>query len=290
MLIDRKAATILLTPACLLLAALTLLPAVGVLVISFVRWTETSPPAFGGLANFRALMADESFWNAASISLLFVALASGIELLVGGVVAVSLENWPRLRSAFRLLFALPLVLSPVIVGIVWRLALNEQTGLYTTAVRTITNWSPQPLSSPVGAVLTITLIDIWQWTALTALLMSIALESAHGSVGQLAKVDGISGLTGIRHVWAPLILPTVTAVGMLRLVDCLRVFDIVQTATAGGPGGSSEVLSLYTYRQLVKFGNFGKAAAAAAILLASSTILALFASRVFFRYRRRGEQ
>src|SRR5205085_6461424 len=103
----------------------------------------------------------------------------------------------------------------------------------------------RPLSSPTGAVWTIVFIDVWQWTPFVILLVSLALEGQKKRLLDLASVDGLSSWASFRHVWAPLFFPTLGVAASFRTTDALKVFDIVQTATAGGPGGASEVLSFY---------------------------------------------
>ena len=98
-------------------------------------------------------------------------------------------------------------------------------------------------------------------------------------LGDLVKADGIRSGKALRHVWLPEIGPLVVVVGVIRSVDALRTFDIVQILTAGGPGASTELLSLFVYKQLIKFGNFGYSAASALLMVVVASVLLLFASR-----------
>lgn len=198
-------------------------------------------------------------------------------------MAVLMEEWPRLRNMLRILFALPIFLSPAIVGIVWKLALNEQSGVFTHFLRMVFGEEVRPLSSPTGALTTIIAIDIWQWTPFVVLLVSIGLEAFKKRFAQLVVVDHLSPLIAFRYIWMPLLLPTVGIAALFRVVDCLRIFDIIQTATSGGPGASTESLSLFTYKNLIKFGNYGFAAASAVVLLLLATIFFMLASQLFFR-------
>lgn len=278
----KRAAYTLLAPACAFLLVLTIVPVVGVLLLSFFNWSGFGRPAFVGLGNFNRLSSDDSFFNATRVTFIFVVSTALIELVLGIVVAFSLEQWPRWRNTLRLLLGFPLVLSPVMSGIIWKLSLNEQTGPFSLVLNLFLNQPARPLSSAFGAVCTIVVIDIWQWTPLVVLLVSLALERFKKRLGDLTNVDALSPRVALRFVWGPLILPTIGVAALLRTIDALKVFDIVQSATAGGPGGSSEVLSFYAYKQLIKFGNFGYAASIALLLLLVASGLWLFASRVFF--------
>jgi multiple sugar transport system permease protein len=278
----KRAAYTLLAPACAFLLILTVVPAVGVVILSFFEWSGFGRPSFVGLGNFYRLSADDSFFNAAKVTVIFVVSTTLVELVMGIAVAFSMELWPRFRNTIRLLLGFPLVLSPVMSGIIWKLSLNEQTGLFSRVLNLFLSESARPLSSAFGAICTIVAIDIWQWTPLVILLVSLALERFKSRLGDLTTIDALSSRVSLRFVWGPLILPTIGVAALLRTIDSLKVFDIVQSATAGGPGGSSEVLSFYAYKQLIKFGNFGYAASIALLLLLVASVLWLFASKVFF--------
>lgn len=262
---------VLLVPAATVLAVLTIVPTVGVIALSWVHWTPFSAPSWAGTSNFEALARDSSFWNSLRVTVVFVFSATTLEILLGILIAWLMEGWPRWRGPLRLVFALPLVMSPAIVGIVWRLALNEQGGVFWRLLSSVLGQSARPLSTTTGAIATIVAVDVWQWTPLVILLLSMALEGHRTRLDDAVKVDRLSDRAALRHIWGPLVLPTLGIAAILRTIDTLKVFDIVQTTTAGGPGGASEVLSLYCYKQLVKFGDFGYAAALACCLLVMAT-------------------
>lgn len=261
------------------LGALTIVPTLVVLVGAFTSWTADGPVTFVGFRNARQLITDDSFRNAFGVTLRFVALTTGLELLIGTAGAVALQAIGRAKNFVRVVLALPLLISPVITGIVWKMGLDEQQGAFTRVVRGVFA-SVAPLSSPHDVVYAIVAIDVWQWTPFVLLLLSFALDTHRRRLRELVAVDGLSGATVNRRIWMPLVLPAFAIVMALRAVDALKVFDIVQTATAGGPGGASEVLSLYAYKEVIKFTNFGYAAAICVVILAMASVLWLIAARV----------
>lgn len=280
---EPKTAFKLLAPACFPLLVLTLLPVAGVLILAFVDWGVHGFAGFAGLANFATLLEDRSFFNALLVTMIFFLSATVAEVGLGVVAAVALEGMNRGKNVLRTVLAAPLLLSPAIVGIVWKLGLNEQGGLFAAALRTLLGQEIRPLSSPLGAVLTITAIDVWQWTPFVFLLVSFSLEQHKLRYGDLVAIDGLNRFPAARNVWMPLLLPSIGITVVFRTIDCIKVFDIVQTATAGGPGGASEVLSFYAYKQLIKFGNLGYAAAISVVLLALATFVWLVGSKALLR-------
>ncbi len=232
---NNRTAALLLAPACVILFVLTIVPALGVIGLSFFEWSGNSSPTFVGLDNFSRLIEDDSFKNAAKVTFFFVSITSFIELFIGILLALMLERWPKWRNALRVIISLPLLLSPAIAGIIWKMGLNEQSGLFTQFLNQILSEPIRPLSSSFGTICTITCIDIWQWTPFVVLLVSLALEGAKEKTADIARIDGLSPRTSFRYVWTPIILPTVGIVALFRTTDALKVFDIVQTATAGRP-------------------------------------------------------
>lgn len=269
---NRPTLLTLLAPACFILAFLTLLPTVAVPILAFTRWQFGHPEGFS-VANVSALAKDSWLVNSLRVTAIFTICTAAVELGLGVLVGLLLESWPSAKRLLRLLFALPLLMSSATIGIVWKLILNEQSSLLLTMYK-LTGWHIRTLSSPIGALVSIGVIDVWQWTPFVVLLISLAIESATNRVGPLVKIDELTVWASTRHVWVLLIYPTITLAALFRLIDCLRVFDVIQTATAGGPGAATEVLSLYIYKQCIQFGNFGYAGVLALVLL-------LLASSIF---------
>jgi len=273
----------LLAPATSALLVLAAAPIAAVLGFSVLAWTQRSAPSIAYLGNFSWLFEDEWFWNSLKATLLFVVLATVLELTIGTLIALMLEMWPRVKRCLRLVLVLPLVLSPAVVAIVWRVGLNETSGPFTCLVRSVLGPDARPLSSPLGALLSIVAIDVWQWTPLVVLLVSLSLDEYRGRYGELTACDRLPTLAAARFVWIPLVLPSLGVATLLRTVDCVRAFDTIHLATAGGPGAATEVLSIYVHRQLIRFGDFGHAAAASVVLLAIASALFVAGSGLFLR-------
>ena len=275
-------------PSLVLLFCMTLVPTVSVWVIAFYGWTLGSSPRLVGLRNFSRLTSDDYFLKAALVTFIFVLTASTLEIFGGFLIAGAMNFWPRLRNSFRAVLALPLVISPMLAGLIWRLGLDEQAGLITRLAYKLFSLHIYPLSSQNGAMLSIVCVDFWQWMPFVAIVVSLAWERAEERLVDVVNVDGILPRTAFRFVWWPLLLPTLGLASLLRIIDCLRLFDLVAAVTAGGPGNATETLPLFIYKQIVRFGNFGYAAAAAVILLLVSSLVWIIGDRLLLSRLRLG--
>ena len=250
-----------------------------VTVFAFFHFEAGEPTEFVGLANFGRLLADRWFTSSVILTGTFVSIATLVEVSLGLLIALALDACPKAKGLFRPLLALPLLLSPVVVGIVWRHALNEQSGFGANALQALFGAGARPLSSPAGAFLSILSVDVWQWAPLAALLISLSLDSAREKLDDLVCVDRVTKTQALWNIWMPQIWPLIALVALIRAVDALRTFDVIQVLTAGGPGAATELLSLFVYKQVIKFGNFGYAAAGALALLLTSSLLLFVATR-----------
>jgi multiple sugar transport system permease protein len=267
---------------------LTVIPAVGVVVASFFNWRITGDITSAGLYNFYRLVQDPYFANSARVTLKIALFATAFEVVLGLAVAGSLEYWPKVRNSFRLILMLPMVISPMLAGLIWRLALDEQVGMLSRLWGSLLPGEFYPLSSANGAVTAVILVDVWQWTPFIAILISVAWEQASVRLLDQVEVDGLSGLAAFRFIWGPVLLPVIGVAMLFRLIDCLRIFDVVQVLTAGGPGNATETLSVFIYKRVIKFGDFGYAASAAVALLVLASIVWVVGERMFsLNYRGR---
>lgn len=283
----RNSLSILISPACLVLAGLTILPSLGIIVVSFLRWTGNIPPHGPSLVNFAEMRHDPWIKNSLRVTFCFAILSSVFEIFVGLIIAFLLENWSNAKNSLRLIFALPLLISSSTVGVIWRLVLNEESGPIKQ-IFALLGWpQARPLSSSLGALVSLCAIDVWQWTPFVILVFSFAIEVSRLRFGELVHCDELSFFSGIVHIWLPQILPIIGLVTLFRLTDCLKAFDVAQTTTAGGPGAATETISLYTYKQLISFGRFGYSAALAILLLfISSAVFSMFSRGFFQRWTR----
>ncbi|HSB10800.1 MAG TPA: sugar ABC transporter permease [Blastocatellia bacterium] len=229
------------------------------------------------LANFGRLAGDGFFLSALAHTLVYAAIALTFEFLLGLGLAVMLDRPLRGRSLFRSVLLVPMMLPPVVVGVVWRLMLNPDFGaingtLKGAGVNTeALTWT----ASPILALGSVIAVDIWQWTPFMFLVLLAGLQSIPQEPYEAALIDGSSGWQTFLHVTLPLLKPAILIALLLRTMDLLRVFDQIFILTEGGPGFSTETVSLYIYRTAFRFADFGYAAAMSFVLLLLTNVVSV---------------
>lgn len=272
----------LLAPAIAVLLALTAYP-----LIFAVKVSLQTPSGRWTLANFTRLAADEFFRTALLQTLIYAAAALSIEFLLGLAVALLMDRQMRARNFFRALLLLPMMLPPVVVAVIWRLMFNSDFGVINGTLKTLGFDTSQVLwlSSPSTALPSVILVDIWQWTPFMFLILLAGLQAIPQEPYEAAMIDGSSPWQTFRHITLPLLKPAILVALLLRTMDLLRVFDHVFILTQGGPGFSTETISLYIYKTAFRFFDFGYAAAMSFVLL----ILVNFVSLGYIRLLGRRE-
>ncbi len=277
-----------LAPAMLLLLAFTVFPLFYIVRLSLYRMTPGGE-TFAGAANFLRLFRDSFFYESVWHTLLFAGGALLLELGLGLALALLLDSQIRARGLWRSLFLLPMILPPVVVGVIWRLIYNPNFGVLNGALQllgvdtTRLTW----LADPSVALLSIILVDVWEWTPFVFLILLAGLQAIPEEPYEAARMDGSSGWQTFRHITLPLLRPAILVAVLLRTMDLLRIFDQVFILTQGGPGGATETISLYIYKTAFRFFDFGYAAAMSLALLLVTVVL----SQIYIRLlRRRGEE
>ena len=273
-----------LTPYLFLAPSLTvlgfaLLYPVGYMVYaSFLNWNPSqhiSQAEWVGLRNYIFLLNDPSFRESLGVTLRFAAFVVVIEMVLGVGLALLLDRQLRGMTLLRTLFILPMMIAPIVVGLMWRYMYHPTVGPLNRMLKRI-GLDPVPwLSDSNWALVSIIIADIWQWTPFIFILALAALQSLPKSAMEAARIDGATGWQQIWHIKLPLMLPVLIVTCLLRLIDAFKVLEVVLVLTNGGPGLSTEILSLRISRTASEFRELGKAAAMSNLLLAVLMILTL---------------
>jgi multiple sugar transport system permease protein len=275
--IDRRAATLMLSPAILLLLCLTIFPSIYSFVLSFGDWPTVKRNAiwtFEGLANYQRLFTDPRALNAFKVTGVFVVSTVGAETLLGLVIALLLNGQRRGAGITRTLIMLPMMTTPVVVGLIWRLMFNTDVGWINFLFRLIGLPSLDWLGSASTGLLSVIIGEVWEWTPFVTLITLAALKAMPQDPVEAAIVDGASPWQILRFITLPYLLPTIGVCVLLRTIDSFKFFDLLYVLTGGGPGTASEVISLYTYKQGFNFFHLGYAAALSYVTLFVIVILA----------------
>ncbi len=253
---------------------------VSILIVFPLAWTihlsltdssgsVSRPKSFTGLDNYSAVLSDTArFWPAVGRTFSFTAGALIAELVLGMLIALLLWKPFKGQGLVRVAIILPLVATPVAVGMMWRLIFDPTIGFANYALTRIGLPAQPWLASETMALPTLMFIDIWQWTPMVVLILLAGLTSLSEEPHEAAKVDGAGGWKRFWHITLPMLTPTVVTAVLLRGIDALKTFDILY-ATKGKGGGSfheAETLNVYAYGLSFDYFKYGTA----------STVLILF--------------
>jgi multiple sugar transport system permease protein len=273
----RRSELGLLGPTIAILLALSLYPTLYNLWQSFQKSEVVGPSSFAGLANYRELLGDDRFWSSAFVTAQFVVVTVLGTMALGLALAAALD---RIRDGVRR-FLLPVVIvpmamSPIVVGLIFKFLYNDAVGpinYYLNAILGL-GLDNSFLARPETAVWAVAVVDIWQWTPFAVLVFLAALQSVPRGPVEAARIDGASGLGAFWLVKVPMIRTELIVVLLLRTLDSFRIFDVVYATTRGGPGTSTETLSIYLQRVAFNFLDFGYAGAMSIFLIAVAVLVA----------------
>lgn len=249
----RKSALAFLAPSLAALAVVAAYPILAAIWLSMHREVLVfREHRFVGLENWSFLLRDARFWAALGHTTYFVLLAVAIELLLGLGFALLLHG--KGRGMFRAAVLVPWAVPTVVSAKLWAWLYDPDHGLIThvLSVRDV-----NLLGTPVLALHAAIVVDVWKTTPFVALILLAGLQSIPDDVYRAARVDGASAWQTFRSITLPLLLPTIAVAATFRALDAVRVFDAIFVLTDGGPANTTETLSIYAYKTMLRLGDFG---------------------------------
>ena len=269
-----------LLPAVLLFALLTLYPVanlvrMSVSTIEFAQGAEVW--TFTPLRNLELLRADEVVPPAVRNTLVFVVVAVAIEMVLGLGLALLVAGVTRGKGLIRTVMILPILVPPVAIGSMWKLLYNYDFGVLNQALVALglppANW----LGSTQLALWSVILVDVWHWVPFVFLILFAAVEALPVDVLEAARVDGATGWQLLRRVTLPLLRPAIVVALLFRTILAFKVFDEVYLLTSGGPGTSTELLTLHLYKVFFEQNQLGYGALLSLALIAAIVAFLLVA-------------
>jgi multiple sugar transport system permease protein len=266
-------------PALTVLAALSLYP-----LLYLIKVSLTDAHGFT-LAHYTRLFQDRLFTVAAAQTLLYALTALTLEFFLGLALALLVDSLTHGRAFVRASLLAPMLLPPVVAAVIWRLIYNPEFGVLNGMLRQLgfhtanLTWT----SGRTSAMLSVILVDVWQWTPFMFLLLTAGLQAIPAEPLEAARVDGAGYRRTLVDVILPLLKPTILLALLLRSMDLLRIFDQIFILTQGGPGSATETVSMYIYRTAFRFSNFGYAAAMSFVGLVITTLAARTLMRLINR-------
>mgnify|MGYP005840943845 CR=1 FL=1 len=285
---ERLVSALFLTPSVVFLLITSVYPLLNSLYLSFHSWNMMIPasiPRWYGVKNYVKLVSDPAFINSVEITLIYVAAAVSIELILGMLLALLATSGARAMGVIRTVLLFPLMMTPVVAGILWRTLFHSTYGVINHLIGLV-GIPPQTwLGSPGQALPAVITVEIWQQLPVVTFVLAAGIQSLPTDMYKAAQVDGASRWQIFRMITLPLLRPVILVVLLLRIMDAFKVFDIVFMLTYGGPGQATEVLSLLIYKTGLKFFQIGQASAMSWVFLVFIFIISFF----FIRELQRGE-
>jgi multiple sugar transport system permease protein len=260
-------------PALAVLLALGMAPFVYNIGLSLTdRYlVSQDPPQFVGLSNYIGNLTDPAFWEAGRVSLIYVVATVSIEFCLGLFLAIIFQlNFPG-KKILRSLILIPMIAAPIAISFMWRIMMHPNMGVLNYLLGLVgINDPSHPIlwvSDANTALLSIIMIDVWQWTPFVFLIMSSGIAALPANPFEACLIDGGSFWQAFRHIMLPLLRPIIFITLIFRLVDSIKAFDTIYILTSGGPGTATETLNIQTYLLAFKFFRIGYAGALSIIVL-----------------------
>ena len=278
--LNRLTPYLFMAPAVVIMGIALLYPLGYMVYGSFREWAPSqniSETEYVGLKNYIALWYDEAFRESMSVTLTFAISVVTVELLIGLGLALLLDRNMRGMSILRTLFILPMMIAPVVVGLMWRYMYHPTVGTFNRTLESLGIEGVDWLGH--NALLSVIIADIWQWTPFVFILSLAALQSLPKSALEASRIDGATAWQQIWYIKLPLMMPVLVVTALLRLIDAFKVLEVILVMTEGGPGLSTEIVALRISRTATEFRELGVSAAMSnyLLLLLMTLTLAMFA-------------
>lgn len=248
-----------------------------------LNMTREGTGVFIGLKNFVKLFSQGSlFVKGIKNTTVLILFALTIETIAGFAIAKLFFNIQEMRfsNILKTIYIIPIMITPLIYGLIWLYMLNPTQGIVNYILSLFNIEALGWFGNTTTALLSIIIIDIWQYTPFVMIILLSGLLSINKDLYEAAKIDGTNWFQDIIHIELPSIRSIIGIAVILRLMDLIRTFDVVYATTRGGPGGATEVLSMYSYRQSFLNYNIGLGTASAIVAL----IITIILSNIFNKY------
>jgi multiple sugar transport system permease protein len=266
---DRRFGYLFVSPAVVILSIVILAPIAIAIITSFYDYTliNRTLDSFIGLRNYFEAVSNEKFIHSAIVTIVFVILVVLFEFIIGFLIAILLNQVERFRNIYYFILLIPLLINPIVVGLIWRMFLHPQLGILNYLISLIgidpVNW----LGDPQNAFITIIFVDIWHQVSFMIILLLAGLASIPEEPYEAARVDGANPFHQFRDITLPYMRPVIIITLLIRLIFALKTYDLIYIMTKGGPGDATDLISYYIYRSAFIGLDLGQAASMSVILL-----------------------
>ena len=269
-------------PAVIVLLLLTIYPFIYLVYVSLHIWpiSPNLPRIFLGFGQFTYLFSNPSFIESMQVTISLTVVGVSLQISLGTLLAILLSTKTKFINYFTLPFMIPVFIAPVVVGLIWKFMFNYDLGILNYLLNVIGLESINWLGTTTTAFWSVVLIDTWQWTPFTTLIIKAGLDSLDPTPQEAAYVDGATRFQIFRYVTFPTIAPIFTVALLFRTLDAFKAFDIIYVVTRGGPGGSTYVLGYNIWKTAFYQNQLGLSAAMSVIMIIIATIFALILVKI----------
>ncbi len=283
---EQRTGWLLLVPALILLLLVFAYPILRSFWLSlFTENLRTElRPVFSGLTNYIRMVGDGRFWNTLTNTTIFTVASVILELTFGLGFALVLNQPFRGRGLTRTVAILPWALPTALIGLAWAWIFNDQFGVWNDILIRLgiidqgINW----LGNPTLAMLCVIAADLWKTTPFVSILLLAGLQSIPDDLYEAHSIDGATPWQNFIRITLPLLMPQILIAVLFRFAQAFGIFDLIQVMTGGGPGGATEMVSLYIYATIMRYLDFGYGAALVVVtfmLLVLAVAIAIFLLR-----------
>ena len=262
--LDRHLKGIYVTPSLIFIILMIIAPLAYNFAMSFTDWQMSAikAPQFVGLKNYIDVFKDERFRMSVWRTIIFSGIAITLEGILGVALAVLINRKFYGRRIVQALMLLPVVATPVALGMVWRQMLEPSIGI-ANVLLTKLGMEPRLFlsTSSFESMFWLIMIDVWEWTPMVMLMVYGGLRTIPPDPYESALIDGATKWQTFTKITLPLASPSILVAILMRLIDVVKTYDIIYATTEGGPSFATETINIYGYLNMFAYYQFGKAAA-----------------------------
>lgn len=262
--LNKHIKAVFVAPSIIFIVVMIIVPLLYNFAMSFTDWQMSlvKSPSFLGLQNYKDLLQDERFLNSVWRTIVFSVIAIALETVLGVALAVLFNRKFHGRRIVQALMLLPVVATPVALGMVWTLILEPSIGFANVVLQAL-GMAPRTFIATTGfeSLLCLILIDVWEWTPMVMLMVYGGLMTIPQDPYESALLDGATRWQTFTKITLPLASPAILVAVLMRLIDVVKTYDIIYATTQGGPSFATETINIYGYLNMFGYYRFGKAAA-----------------------------
>lgn len=275
--------SLLVLPAVVPLILVIVIPAIYLFYLSFHYYSFGAPIEFVGFENYSELFGNYDFWKSFLNTFWFVLVVVAGQLLIGLAFALLMARGFPFQKLFISLIMMPYAVSPVVAVLIWKYMLQNDIGIINYLLSQLGFGQILWATNPTHAWLVIICVEIWVRLPFTFLIIYSSIISIPTEIFEAAYIDGSGNWKCIYHIIIPIIMPALLVAGMFRFIFSFRTFAVPWLLTQGGPVGSTEILSIYLYREAFRYWSFGSASAIAWAMTIVCFVLSIHYLRIMYK-------